>query len=243
MKRTLFCFVCAALVALQSPARADLFEGFDSLTGLDSGTSATQITASGFYGVLRSDPAGLTGIFQGNSSVFPAQAGAANSYAGMNYDNTGDNGTISTWLLSPVFNLSNGDKMSFWTRTIANSSFPDRLEVRLSTSGASTDVGTSATSVGTFATVLTTINPGLNDTDYPEAWTQYQFTLSGLSGPTSGRFDFRYFVTDAGYFGNNSNYIGIDSFQYTAVPEPSAISLLVVGLVAAMPKWRRRSEA
>lgn len=242
MRRPLLCLFCAVLLSANSPVRADLFEGFDSLTELDSVSTATQVTASGFHGVLRSDPLGITGLFQGTSSVFPAQSGPANSYVGMNYENTGDLGTISTWLLSPVFNLNNGDQMSFWTRTVPGSGFADRLEVRLSTLGSSLDVGNSATSVGAFSNLLTTVNPGLNEFDYPGAWTQYQFTISGLSGSTPGRFAFRYFVTDAGYFGNNSNYIGIDSFQYTAVPEPASISLLTLGLASVLPAGRRRRQ-
>lgn len=242
MRHPILCLICAVLLSANASARADLFEGFDSITELDSVSAATQVTASGFFGVLRSDPLGTTGLFQGTSGTFPAQAGPANSYVGMNYENTGDLGTISTWLLSPVFNLNNGDQMSFWTRTIANSGFADRLEVRLSTLGSSLDVGSTATSVGDFSTLLTTINPDLNEVDYPGVWTEYQFTISGLSGSTAGRFAFRYFVTDAGFFGSNSNYIGIDSFQYTAVPEPSAIGLLVLGLGSVLPAWRRRRQ-
>lgn len=41
--------------------------------------------------------------------------------------------------------LRNGDEFAFWTRT-ADNDFPDRLELRISTSGASGDVGTDAES-------------------------------------------------------------------------------------------------
>jgi uncharacterized repeat protein (TIGR01451 family) len=43
-------------------------------------------------------------------------------------------GTISNWLLTPVLNLNDGDTVSFWTGSTA-STFPDRLEVRMSTNG------------------------------------------------------------------------------------------------------------
>ena len=40
--------------------------------------------------------------------------------------------------------------------------FADRLELRLSTNGASTNVGTTTTSVGDFTTLLLTVNPLLD---------------------------------------------------------------------------------
>ena len=88
----------------------------------------------------------------------PAQPTA---YIGANYNNTGDLGTISNWMLTPEIALANGDTISFWTRTADGSIWPDRLEMRLSTAGASTNVGTTATSVGDFTTVLVEVNPTL----------------------------------------------------------------------------------
>ena len=122
--------------------------------------------------------------------------------------------------------------------------FPDRLQLRLSTSGASTNVGTLPTDVGDFTTVLVDINPTLTTAGFPNVWTQFTATLSGLSAPTDGRFAFRYFVTNGGPVGDNSDYIGIDDFAYTpsAVPEPGSLALLgaaAVGLV----RFRRRQAA
>src|SRR2546428_3306592 len=48
---------------------------------------------------------------------------------------------------------------SFYTRTVDMPSFPDRLQVRMSTNGASSNVGTTATDVGDFTTLLLDINP------------------------------------------------------------------------------------
>ncbi|MBK7149288.1 MAG: choice-of-anchor J domain-containing protein [Bacteroidetes bacterium] len=64
--------------------------------------------------------------------------------------------------------------------------------------------------------MLLDINPTLTTAGYPTAWTQYNVTISGLSGPTSGRLAFRYFVTGAGPSGSNSDYIGIDDVLYTS---------------------------
>ena len=160
-------------------------------------------------------PVGTTGWFQGNSTVFPAQAGAATSYIGANFNNTTGTNTISNWLIAPNRTMSNGDVYQFWTRTTTANPFPDRLQVRLSTAGASTNVGTGPTGLGDFTTLLLDINPSYELGVYPEVWTEFTITISGLGGPTSGRLAFRYFVEMGGPTGDNSNYIGIDTFSYT----------------------------
>jgi hypothetical protein len=191
-----------------------LNEGFDNITTLPS---------AGWFTQNNSVPVGTTGWFQGNSAVFPAQSGAATSYIGANFNNTTGANTISNWLVTPQLALVNGAQFSFWTRTITSNPFPDRLQVRLSTNGASTNVGTGNAGVGDFTTLLIDINPtytvgnGPVPTNYPETWTQVTLTLSGLpAGGANGRIAFRYFVEDGGPSGDNSNYIGIDTVSYTA---------------------------
>ena len=194
---------------------ADFSEGFDDITILPQ-----------WYMQNNSNPLGVTDWFQGNDTVFPAQAGAPTAYIGANYNNTAGVGTISNWLLTPEQTLSNGSSISFWTRTATGSIYPDRLQVRLSLLGPSTYVGTGAEDVGDFTTLLLDINPTLAVGGYPEEWTQYTVTLSGIPGGSSGRLAFRYYVTDGGPSGNNSNYIGIDTVEYTYVPEnPPSITL------------------
>ena len=85
----------------------------------------------------------------------------------------------------------------------------------MSTNGASTNVGSTATSVGDFTTLLLNINPNYTTNGYPNVWTQFTVTLSGLppAGAT-GRLAFRYFVENAGFSGANSDYIGIDRAVY-----------------------------
>ncbi|HEY1014649.1 MAG TPA: choice-of-anchor J domain-containing protein, partial [Herpetosiphonaceae bacterium] len=164
-----------------------------------------------------SAPVGTTSWFQGDSTKFAAHSGSG--YIAADYRNTSGTGNISNWLLTPVMSLSNGSTLSFWTRTIVEArEYPDRLELRLSTAGASTDVGSSATSVGDFGTLLLSINPTLTNSVYPRQWTQFTVTLSGLDAPTSGRFAFRYFVTSGGPSGSSSNYIGIDEMSYGLCP-------------------------
>ena len=125
--------------------------------------------------------------------------------------------TISNWLLTPTVTLQNGATLSFWTRTTTGT-FPDRLQVRMSTNGASTNDGTLATDVGDFTTLLLDINPTYTSTGYPTQWTQFCVTLSGLASPTTGRLAFRYFVENGGPSGDNSDYIGIDTVTYSCKP-------------------------
>lgn len=192
---------------MQYTSPASFSEGFDDLILPDW---AMQNNSS---------PVGTSGWFQGNTLVFNSHSGATDSYIGANYVNTSPVGTISNWLMTPQLNLVNGDVLTFWTRTTVNpSAFPDRLQVRLSTAGASTDVGTLATDVGDFTTLLLDINPTLTSTGYPAVWTQYTITLIGLPINASGRFAWRYFVTDGGPSGTSADYIGIDTVEYSGSP-------------------------
>ncbi|MBP6003316.1 MAG: VCBS repeat-containing protein [Pyrinomonadaceae bacterium] len=181
-------------------------EGFDVITTLPAAGWATQ---------NNSVPVGTTGWFQG-SATLTSQSGPPTAYIGANFNNTTGTNTISNWLMAPNRTMNNGDVYKFWTRTTTANPFPDRLQVRLSTAGASTNVGTGPTGIGDFTTLLLDINP-FYDTGgvYPEVWTEYTITISGLSGPTSGRLAFRYFVEGGGPTGDNSNFIGIDTFSYT----------------------------
>ncbi len=196
---------------------ADFSEGFEDITLLPGLGWASQ---------NNSDPLGVTDWFQGNDTVFPAQAGSTTSYLGANFNNTSGIGTISNWMMTPAVTLAAGDTFRFWTRTVDGSIWPDRLELRMSLNGSSTNVGSSATSVGDFTTVLVEVNPTLAQGGYPVVWTEYVVTLTAaqVPAPTLGRFAFRYFVTDGGPSGANSNYIGIDTVSYTAAA-PTAVTL------------------
>ena len=158
-----------------------------------------------------------------NSPVPNGQAGGGNSFALVNFASTtstaATGATISNWLISPIVSIDNGDVVTFYTRigkntTADNASFADNLELRMSTNGAfTTDPAGGPTNVGDFTNLLVEVNPTLNLTDYPSTWTQYSYTVTGLTGPTDVKFAFRYFVTDGGPQGNNSDIIGIDTFS------------------------------
>lgn len=151
----------------------------------------------------------------GNTDNFNAYDGS--SFLGVGYESSNaiDPVTISNWAISPSRTLNNGDIITFYSRRINFTPvFPDRLEVRMSTSGNSIYTGFSAENPGDFTTLLLSINPNLTSTGYPSEWTQYTVIISGLTAPINGRIAFRYFVPDGGPGGSNSNYIGIDSFTY-----------------------------
>lgn len=232
-----------SLVALASQAQAQSFsEGFDG-TGLPADWVAVNLStaANTGTGLWRVIPGISDGV---DTVVFPNEGAsfAAVSYTSSNSSST--NATLSNWLLTPQINgLKNGDTFSFFTTTTPESAYADRLLVRLSTAGSSTNVGATTTSVGDFTTVLLDINPTLSVPGYPEDWTRYTLTVSGLAGPVSGRLAFHYFVTQGGPSGANSNIIGLDSFSYTAaavVPEPASWALLLGGAAGLLALQRRR---
>ena len=223
MKKTRFVPLLTLCCSLPAFATTVLSENFGNI-----GTLA----GSGWVLTNNSSPVGTTGWFQGNSSIFTAQAGAADSYIAANFLNADLGGDISNWLISPVITLVNGDTISFYTQS--QGVFEDRLEVRLSAGGS--DTGGTAGSVGDFGTLLTTINPSLNG-NYPNAWTLVSIGISGIPVPSLSRIAFRYNVPDTNA---NGDYIGIDTFLAdTATPEPATLLLSGLGL-AVLPAVRRR---
>jgi subtilisin-like proprotein convertase family protein len=178
----------------------------------------TTVLPTGWARQNLSSPLGAQNWGQGLTAVFNSFNGAATAYAHNNFNATTGDNTISSWMFTPTVNIKNGDVISFYTRTqdpAANGglTFPDRLELRMSTNGASVNAGTTNLSVGDFTTLILTVNPTLTNTGYPFTWTQYTATISGVTGTVSGRFAFRYFVTNGGS-GANSDNIGVDQVEY-----------------------------
>ena len=240
LPRTAMALCVLGVVASAATARpAPFVENFDSLAALPG---------QGWNFQNNSVPLGATNWFQGNPQVFDAHSGAPSSYMAANFNNTGATGTISNWAMLPTMSLNNGDTLKFYSRTtVGGGAFPDRLEVRLSDNGSSSDVGLTSGSVGDFDTLLLSINPNLTNVGYPEDWTEFSVTLSGLGGPISGRLAFRYFVTDAGGLGTNSNYIGIDdvcvTFAGQVIPLPTAGLMASVGMGVLCTRRRRAIHA
>jgi len=246
MKSSKVALACAliglSLSGLGTTAQAQSFsEGFNDAP---AGWLVNNLSSGHANG---SDWSIATGITMSGVTVVTPQEGDA--FAAVDYTSVGNAsgvGTISNWLISPeISGIQNGDTFSFYTTTGPGSEFPDRLQFRLSTAGAGSNVGTSTTSVGTFTTLLADVNPGLDVGGYPETWTQVSVTVSGLSAPVDGRVAFRYFVTNGGPAGDNSNIIGVDNFSYTsvsAVPEPASWALMLGGTVGLLGLQRRRRQ-
>ena len=144
------------------------------------------------------------------------QAGAG--HTGANFNCTTGTNTISGWLITaPLPQLHNGNVLTFFTRA-GTGNFPDRLQVLLcvdttpDSCGAAGSTGATSTDMGLFTTVLVDINPTLAVGGYPVTFTQFTGTVSGLPpGFSTGRIAFRYFVTNGGPAGANSNILSIDT--------------------------------
>ena len=243
-------------LAVGSTARGQAFsEGFDSVATL-------MAPGSGWVFINNTPNPNPNGAWrQGDltdggksTAAFPPHSGGDGSYIRSDYTATlnsasGPAVTVSDWMVLPTRTLNNGDQLSYYTRSNGNGAFAERLLVRLSTAGASANVGTLPTEVGDFTRVLEDINSGYalfpDPNAYPLDWELHTVTVSGLSGPTLARIAFQHFVEDSGPAGNNGNQLGIDTLSFTPVPEPTSL-LLVSGLAAATARRlsrRRRSAA
>lgn len=203
-----------ATVATSSAFASPLLnEGFNDISTLAS---------SGWVMTNNSDAGGSLSWFQGGN-LFPAAAGPDTSFIAANFnsaglDNAGVNRAISNWLITPEVAMANGEKLNFSLRLLSEG-LTDTVQVYYSTAGASSNVGGTTSSIGDFK-LLETYSAS-SDTD----WQNKSLTLSGLSGATTGRYAFRY-VAAAG----DGDYIGIDSVNISAVPEPTTALMLLLGL-------------
>jgi hypothetical protein len=174
----------------------------------------------------QSSPLGDSNWFQGNPSLVQAQDGETNSFIAANYRNTADaedgESTICNYLIMP--SLGNLASVSFYTRSrIAANNFniyPDRLYMVYSPTG-NINTGNCTDGFGDFTETLLVINPDLSQErtspeGYPlDAYEQFSSEING-----NGRVAFVYYVEDAGFLGVNSNYIAIDSVEWTLSTTP-----------------------
>jgi hypothetical protein len=121
------------------------------------------------------------------------------------------NHSISSWLISPVLTVKNGDKISFYTRGDSTGVFTDRMQVLMSHS-TSSDVGGTINSVGDFTTTLLDINASQAAAGYPTSWTRYEYIFSGISEKNEVRIAFRHYDDNP----INARGVGIDLFQFQA---------------------------
>jgi hypothetical protein len=139
-------------------------------------------------------------------------------------------GTISNFVISPKVILQNGDKIIFYSRqSDTAAAFADRLQVVVSTKGASIECGRGE-DPGDFKMTILDINaemasgratnPFVSTADFtypagiyvfnrvkafPSSWTRFEAVISGLDGPTEGRFAIRYYVPLGGAYFDNAN--------------------------------------
>jgi hypothetical protein len=224
---------CSATVCAQSFVEdfAQMTQTPASGTG-NSGPADVVLSSGTWIAHNLSTPVGSTGWWGTTSTAINPQFGGRALSAGFN--NVAGNNLINNFFMSPVLTLNNGDTISVITRTFESSDFPDRLRVVLSTSGSSINAAD-------FSTTLLSINEELTLGGYPNQWTQFDITLSGLAPNTQGRFAFNYNVTSGGPLGDNSNQIGIDLVSYTAIPEPSVFGLASLAMVGLISNRRRKS--
>ena len=215
----------AAVVASNQPASLSYHEEFDSMQ---------RVINMGWKGVNLSNPLGGESWQQGSYIVNAQKGGpfvsgipahsykaSANELAFVPYTAGEGLSFINCWLITPELSMKNGDEISFWTRTKSSVSFPDRMQVWLNPTNASTNVGRSPNETGDFTTLLVDINPNLSaapyPTGYPTSWTKFTFTISGLPNgtiPQKHRVGFRYYVKNGGPSGSVSDEIGIDDFDF-----------------------------
>ena len=206
----------AVLLVFTAVMYADT-EGFDNIATLPG---------SGWAMLNNSSPVGTTDWFQGNPGVFTSHSGAPDSYIAANFNNAAFGGAIQNWLAAPVGTVSNGDVFSFWTRS-TGSGFADSLQVYLNTSG------------GFGGDLQLAINLALDPFGYPSDWTFYSITVSGLSAPTTGRLEFLYALPDNLSY---ADYIGIDDYTHTPIPEPFTMTTVGIGLAGMAIRRKLRKS-
>src|SRR5262245_54044321 len=120
MKRECLVLTAATLWGSAGLARAQSFnEHFDAVV------SGTGVAAPGWLVQNNSQPVGQATYFPGNSAVFPSQS--TSGYLGVNYESVASAGTISNWQLTPPVLLQNSQSLVFFTRTVDQPTWPDRL--------------------------------------------------------------------------------------------------------------------
>lgn len=210
-KKTL---MALALVGTFASAQAAVLldEGFENVAGL-AGSGWVFTNAS-------SSP--LNNWLQGTSTtVLSAQGGSADSFALANFTSNKTSGSISNWLMTPTISLDQSGSVNFYARTDELLGlFVDQLEVRLSSSGASS-------ALADFSTSLLSINDAGDVDGIPDGWTMYSANFAGFGAGSSGRLAFVY---KGSYDGSNMVALDTVSVNASAVPEPASYALMGLGL-------------
>jgi hypothetical protein len=208
--------LCALLLlgaAMSANAGVLLQQSFDNVAAL---------SGSGWVSTNASTPGGLTpGWFQGDQTVFGAQGGAPDSYVAANYNNAAAGGTLDNWLISPEFSLSIGigSSVSFWLRADPAAGYSDQISVGISNG---------SSSIGDFVLAAAF-------TAQTDGWARYTFNYLNTGG--TARFAINY-----NGLADGANYIGVDSFEVSAIPEPASLLLFGAGAMGLLAARRRRAR-
>jgi hypothetical protein len=192
---------------------------------------------------------------QGDVNRVTAQSGSQNSSIYADDSSLGGiPGSYSNWLITPELDFSLGGIFSFFTRTVAGegATFFHNLEILQSNSGASTNVGSTATSFGDFSIMKLVVGsvdgsvtyPGNYPGDVTNAW--QKFTISIAPTGKSGRLAFHSYYPNAtggpesGGTGQQG-FIAIDTVNYTAaVPEPAASAFSGFAILGLTSYFKRK---
>jgi hypothetical protein len=176
----------------------------------------------GWVQTNNSSPAGTNSWFQGDQQIFTAYQGASNSYIAANFNSAAAGGTIDNWLITPEFNSETGATVSLWLRGDANPDFFDTVSFGVSNG--------SSNIVDFVLSPSFVVNQG--------GWLHYTFNIAAGGLGSTARFAINYQgLADV------SNYIGIDSLEIAAIPEPTSVLLLGAGLAGLIATRRRQRAA
>ena len=212
MKRSVL--VALAFAGFMGTAQADvlLSEDFNNVAALPG---------QGWVFDNQSQPPGpVLTWFQGDPETFPAHQGAPNAYIASNFNAAAPGGTLENWLITPEFSTAMNVVVSFFLRADEVAGFMDQLAFGFSEGSADLNAFTLAKPV--------VVPTGV--------WTRFTVQLSAQGPGTTGRFAFVH-TGDA----DLSNYVGLDTLRISAIPEPSTIMILGIGLAGATLA-RRRSQ-
>jgi hypothetical protein len=214
--------IAAALVAAGFGAQAAVIVpgGAALLAPILSEDFANVEALSGWVRTNASVPAVPgTEWYQGDQNIFTSQSGAPESYAASNYGAAEAGGTISNWLITPIFSTEKAGTVTFWARADITPGYADQLAYGFSSGDSS---------VGSF----TLGSPVTVSGD----WAQYTASFGAQGAGSVARFA----IVHTG-LADASNYVGVDTLTVTPVPEPAAWLMLAGGLAGLA--LRRRAAA
>ncbi|HKX42643.1 MAG TPA: choice-of-anchor J domain-containing protein [Burkholderiaceae bacterium] len=208
----------ATALALAASAQAGplIDEGFDDIT-----------TLAGKGWVLTNDsvPIGTTDWAQGDVSaagdVFYGDGSTGGGYITANNNSAAAGGFVNNFLITPIFSTETAGTVSFLAKADILDPYYDLIRIGFSS--------------GDSSPFSFSLSPAIKLTG---GWVQYTFSYAAAGIGSVARF-----AIDYTGWANNANYIGIDSFTVTPVPEPSSWALLGLGLTCMVVYSRRRAAA